>query len=74
MSYCHEDFLEVKRIFNHNFDKYKEIGSSLCVIVDGEIVVVVSLGTVVVVVTGSSTDSLPPQAEKIKSKINNFFI
>ena len=39
MSYCHEDFLEVERIFNHNFDKYKEIGSSLCVIVDGEIVV-----------------------------------
>ena len=39
MSYCHEDFLEVQRIFNHNFDKYKEIGSSLCVIVDGEIVV-----------------------------------
>ena len=39
MGYCHEDFLEVKRIFNHNFDKYKEIGSSLCVIVDGEIVV-----------------------------------
>ena len=39
MSYCHEDFLEVERIFNHNFDKYKEIGSSLCVIVDGEMVV-----------------------------------
>ena len=39
MSYCHEDFLEVERIFNYNFDKYKEIGSSLCVIVDGEIVV-----------------------------------
>jgi len=39
LSYCHEDFLEVKRIFNHNFDKYKEIGSSLCVIVDGQIVV-----------------------------------
>tara|TARA_B100000674_G_scaffold130359_1_gene100455 strand:+ start:469 stop:1626 length:1158 start_codon:yes stop_codon:yes gene_type:complete len=39
LSYCHEDFLEVERIFNHNFDKYKEIGSSLCVIVDGEIVV-----------------------------------
>ena len=36
---CHEDFLEVQRIFNHNFSKYKEIGSSLCVIVDGEIVV-----------------------------------
>ena len=39
MGYCHEDFLEVKRIFNQNFDKYKEIGSSLCVIIDGEIVV-----------------------------------
>ena len=39
LSYCHEDFSEVKRIFNHNFDNYKEIGSSLCVIVDGEIVV-----------------------------------
>ena len=36
---CHEDFLEVQRIFNHNFSKYEEIGSSLCVIVDGEIVV-----------------------------------
>ena len=39
LGYCHEDFSEVQRIFNHNFDKYKEIGSSLCVIVDGEIVV-----------------------------------
>ena len=39
LGYCYEDFSEVKRIFNHNFDKYKEIGSSLCVIVDGEIVV-----------------------------------
>ena len=39
LGYCHEDFSEVKRIFNNNFDKYKEIGSSLCVIVDGEIVV-----------------------------------
>ena len=36
---CHEDFSEVQRIFNHNFSKYEEIGSSLCVIVDGEIVV-----------------------------------
>ena len=36
---CHEDFSEVRRIFNHNFSKYEEIGSSLCVIVDGEIVV-----------------------------------
>jgi len=39
LGYCHENFSEVKRIFNHNFDKYKEIGSSLCIIVDGEIVV-----------------------------------
>ena len=39
LSYCHEDFLEVQRIFNHNFFKYEEIGSSLCVIVDGEIVI-----------------------------------
>ena len=39
LGYCHEDFLEVKRIFNHNFFKYGEVGSSLCVIVDGEIVV-----------------------------------
>ena len=39
MGYCHEDFLEVQRIFNHNFLKYGEVGSSLCVIVDGEIVV-----------------------------------
>ena len=36
---CHEEFLEVQRIFNHNFSKYEEIGSSLCVSVDGEIVV-----------------------------------
>ena len=39
LGYCHEDFLEVQRIFNHNFYKYEEVGSSLCVIVDGEIVV-----------------------------------
>ena len=39
LGYCHEDFLEVERIFNHNFDKYKEIGSSLCVIIDDEIVI-----------------------------------
>ena len=42
--YCHEDFSEVQRIFNHNFFKYGEIGSSLCVIVDGEIVVDVWAG------------------------------
>ena len=39
LGYCHEDFLEIQRIFNHNFLKYGEVGSSLCVIVDGEIVV-----------------------------------
>ena len=39
LGYCHEDFSEVERIFDHNFQKYKEIGSSLCVIIDGEIVV-----------------------------------
>ncbi len=39
LGYCHEDFLEIERIFNDNFNKYQEIGSSLCVIVDGEIVV-----------------------------------
>ena len=39
LGYCHEDFLEVERIFNQNFFNYREIGSSLCVIVDGEIVV-----------------------------------
>ena len=22
LGYCHENFSEVKRIFNHNFDKY----------------------------------------------------
>ena len=44
MGYCHEDFIEVQRIFNHNFFKYGEIGSSLCVIVDGEIVVDIRAG------------------------------
>ena len=39
LGYCHEDFSEVERIFNQNFYNYREIGSSLCVIVDGEIVV-----------------------------------
>ena len=34
--YCHEDFQEVAEIFAQNFDKYNEIGSSLCVVVDGE--------------------------------------
>mgnify|MGYP001374980038 CR=1 FL=1 len=39
LGYCHEDFLEVQKTFNQNFFKYREIGSSLCVIVDGEVVV-----------------------------------
>ena len=34
--YCHEDFQEVAEIFAQNFDQYNEIGSSLCVVVDGE--------------------------------------
>ena len=34
--YCHENFQEVAEIFAQNFDKYNEIGSSLCVVVDGE--------------------------------------
>ena len=33
---CHEDFQEVAEIFAENFDKYEEIGSSLCVVIDGE--------------------------------------
>jgi len=33
---CHEDFQEVAEIFAQNFDKYQEIGSSVCVVVDGE--------------------------------------
>ena len=36
---CHEDFQEVAETFAHNFDKYREIGSSVCVVVDGEITV-----------------------------------
>ena len=36
---CHEDFQSVAEIFAVNFDKYSEIGSSLCVIVDGEVTV-----------------------------------
>ena len=34
--YCHENFQEVAEIFAQNFDQYNEIGSSLCVVVDGE--------------------------------------
>ena len=33
---CHEDFQEVAEIFARNFDKYEEIGSSICVVIDGE--------------------------------------
>ncbi len=33
---CHEDFQDVAETFAQNFDKYKEIGSSVCVVVDGE--------------------------------------
>ena len=36
---CHEDFQNVAEIFAVNFDKYSEIGSSLCVIADGEVTV-----------------------------------
>ena len=32
----HEDFQEVAETFAQNFDKYGEIGSSLCVVIDGE--------------------------------------
>ena len=32
----HEDFQEVAETFAENFDKYQEIGSSVCVVVDGE--------------------------------------
>ena len=33
---CHEDFQEVAETFAKNFDIYNEIGSSICVVVDGE--------------------------------------
>ena len=33
---CHEDFQDVAEIFAQNFDLYGEIGSSICVVVDGE--------------------------------------
>ena len=33
---CHEDFQEVAETFAKNFDTYNEIGSSICVVVDGE--------------------------------------
>ena len=33
---CHEDFQQVAETFAQNFDKYAELGSSVCVVVDGE--------------------------------------
>ena len=30
---CHEDFQEVAETFAQNFDKYGELGSSVCVVV-----------------------------------------
>ena len=41
---CHEDFQNVAETFAINFDKYTEIGSSLCVIVDGEVTVDIFAG------------------------------
>ena len=35
---CHKDFQNVAETFAINFDKYSEIGSSLCVIADGEVI------------------------------------
>ena len=39
----HEDFQEVAETFAENFDKYQEIGSSVCVVVNGETTVDLSL-------------------------------
>ena len=36
---CHKDFQKVAETFAQNFEKYGEIGSSVCVVVDGEITV-----------------------------------
>ncbi len=33
---CHEDFQEVAETFALNFNKYEELGSSICVVIDGE--------------------------------------
>ena len=41
---CHKDFQNVAETFAFNFDKYNEIGSSLSVIVDGEITVDIFAG------------------------------
>ena len=35
---CHEEFQNIAETFAVNFDKYSEIGSSLCVIADGEVI------------------------------------
>ena len=37
--YCHDNFQDVAEIFAQNLKKYKEIGSSICVVLDGEITV-----------------------------------
>ncbi len=36
---CHKDFQKVAETFAQNFDKYGELGSSVCVVVDGEVTV-----------------------------------
>ena len=36
---CHSEFQEVAETFAKNFTEYNEIGASLCVVVDGEVVV-----------------------------------
>ena len=37
--YCHESFQDVAEIFAQNFKKYEEIGSAICVVIDGEVTV-----------------------------------
>ena len=37
--YCHESFQDVAEIFAQNFKKYEEIGSAICVVIDGEVIV-----------------------------------
>ena len=41
---CHKDFQNVAETFAINFDNYSEIGSSLCVIADGEVTVDLFVG------------------------------
>ena len=41
---CHDDFQNVAETFAVNFDRYSEIGSSLCVIADGEVTVNLFVG------------------------------